>query len=97
MKNGIGLSPSTGPEYFICSLFIDVLSIFGYSVFMELIELKFCGCNFNLRKNIITRSGKDLIGNYEQKEEAIQPLGKIELKPELDDSLQISESMESFD
>jgi hypothetical protein len=34
----------------------DFFSAFSTTIFLELIELNFCGCNYNLRKNIIERS-----------------------------------------
>ena len=46
-------------DYFICSLLIDIFAFFGYMVFMELIELKCLDCNFDLKRNIIRRSGMD--------------------------------------
>jgi hypothetical protein len=37
----------------------DFFSAFSTTIFLELIELNFCGCNYNLRKNIIERSKLD--------------------------------------
>jgi len=37
---------------------IDIASIFGLLIYLEMIELNFCGFNFNLKKNIIIR-GKE--------------------------------------
>lgn len=34
----------------------DFFSAFSTTIFLELIEFNFCGCNYNLRKNIIERS-----------------------------------------
>jgi len=45
-------------EKFLLDESIDVASIFGLLFYLEMIELNFCGLNFNLRKNIIIR-GKE--------------------------------------
>ena len=37
----------------IITFLIEILSVF---IFLEIIELNFCGLNHNLRKNIISRS-----------------------------------------
>ena len=34
----------------------DFFSAFSTTIFLELIEFNFCGCNYNIRKNIIERS-----------------------------------------
>ena len=34
----------------------DLISLIGFIIFLELIELNFCGMNYNLRKSIIARS-----------------------------------------
>ena len=36
----------------------DITSIFGFLIYLEIIELNFCGFNYNLKKNIINR-GED--------------------------------------
>ena len=37
----------------------DIASILGFLIYLEIIELNFCGLNFNLKKNIISRSEDD--------------------------------------
>ena len=39
----------------------DIGSIIGFLIYLEIIELNFCGFNFNLKKNIIERSKIDYI------------------------------------
>ena len=38
--------------------FGDIASILGLVIYLEMIELNFCGLNYNLKKNIIIR-GKE--------------------------------------
>ena len=38
----------------------NFIAIFGFLIYLELIELKFCKLNYNLRKNIIKRSIDDI-------------------------------------
>ena len=66
-------------EYFddakvvIYSVLNHIFAFFGYLVFVELVELKFCNCDYDLRKNIIKRSRVDSIGsNILNEEENIQ-------------------------
>jgi hypothetical protein len=44
---------------YIFDISSDFFSAFSTTIFLELIELNFCGCNYNLRKNIIERSKLD--------------------------------------
>ena len=37
----------------------DITSIIGFLIYLEIIELNFCGLSFNLKKNIILRGEKD--------------------------------------
>jgi len=41
---------------FIVDTFGDILSIIGFLVYLEIIELNFCGLEYNLRKNIMKRA-----------------------------------------
>ena len=43
------------------SLISDILSIFGYLIYIELIELNLSGFHYNLKKNIMKRGDKDII------------------------------------
>ena len=43
----------------IIDLFSDLMSIIGFLIYIEIIELNFCDFNYNLRKNIILRGDKD--------------------------------------
>ena len=71
---------------FYYSILFNIFGFFGYLVFVELIELKCCGCNYNLRKKIIRRSRFEAIGD----------MGLTEEGNQLNDSSQISISSESF-
>ena len=52
-------------NFLISKLFItlisDILSIFGYLLYIEIIELNIKGFNYNLKKNIMARGDKDII------------------------------------
>ena len=37
----------------------DITSIIGFLIYLEIIELNFCGLSFNLKKYIILRGEKD--------------------------------------
>jgi len=41
---------------YILDLFNDIFSFLSVMIYLELIEFNFCGCDYNLRKNIIERS-----------------------------------------
>ena len=45
-------------EKFLLDESVDIASILGLLIYLEMIELNFCGLSYNLRKNIIIR-GKD--------------------------------------
>ena len=45
----------------------DIGSIIGFLIYLEIIELNFCGLNFNLKKNIIKRSESDYIESLASK------------------------------
>ena len=42
-------------------LISEILSIFGYLLYIEIIELIIDGFNYNLKKNIMIRGDKDII------------------------------------
>ena len=44
---------------FLLDAFGDIISILGFLIFLEIIELNFCKLNYNIRKNIISRSEED--------------------------------------
>ena len=48
------------PNILIVDLVSDFLSIVGFIIYLEIIELKFCGLSYNLRTNIIKRGDKDV-------------------------------------
>ena len=48
------------PNLLIVDLASDFFSIIGYIIYLEIIELKFCGISYNLRRNIVNRGDKDL-------------------------------------
>ena len=41
----------------------NIFSIWSYLIYVELIELKFCGCDYDLKKNITSRSRNDSISD----------------------------------
>ena len=45
---------------FILDIIGNLLIIVGFLIYLEIIELNFCGFNYNLRKNIIDRGIKDI-------------------------------------
>ena len=44
--------------YFIFSEIPEIIAFFGYIIFLEIIELNFCGLNENIRRNIIFKGQK---------------------------------------
>ena len=73
-----GVNDESG-EYIVFSFLSHIFAIFGYFVFVELIEIKCCNCNLNLRKNIIKRSQIESVTGFELNEEGNQ---QIEIVPE---------------
>ena len=47
---------------FIIKIIQNFFSLIGLLIYLEIIELNFCGFNFNLRKNIMKRSDEDAEG-----------------------------------
>mgnify|MGYP006873076950 CR=1 FL=1 len=47
----------------VCDFIADLLTIFGTSIYSEIIELNFCKFNYNLRRNIIKRGNIDFYTN----------------------------------
>ena len=45
---------------FYCDISGDLLSISGFLIYLEIIELNFCDIDYNLKRNIEKRSEKDL-------------------------------------
>ena len=56
LSNGENLS-----RRFLADIFGDIGSIIGFLIYLEVIELNFCGLNFNLKNNIIKRGKRDYI------------------------------------
>ena len=46
---------------FLLDISGDIASIIGFLIYLEMIELNFCGFNYNLKKNIVERSKSDYI------------------------------------
>ena len=46
-------------EKFLLDVSGDIISIFGFLIYLEIIELNFCKLNYNLKKNISARSEHD--------------------------------------
>ena len=44
---------------FITDFISDILSIIGYLIYIEIIEINICNCNYNLRKYITLRGKSD--------------------------------------
>ena len=49
---------------FIINIVVSVFQIIGVLVFIEAIELNFCGLNRNLKKNIMFRAGNEVESIY---------------------------------
>ena len=69
-------------QLIIYSVLISVFAIFGYLVFVELIEIKCCGCNYNLKKYIIMRSQIDSSENNGLNGEGNQSVDNISIESE---------------
>ena len=74
-------------------MLINIFSTWIYLIYVELIELRFCGCDYNLKKNITKRSKIDAIGNV--KLNIANPTGeKIQIRTESDISDQSNSNSE---
>ena len=73
-------------------LLINIFSICGYVIYLELIELKFCGCDYNLKKNIIYRSKSDSSFSVESNEEIDDSFIIAQTEPDPNNSSLISNS-----
>ena len=78
--------------YYVLS---NIFSICGYVIYVELIELKFCGCDFNLKKNITKRSESDSNLNVGSNKEIDEHSRIAQTEPALNDSSEISYSSRS--
>ena len=47
---------------FTLDVFQDIFSLFGFLIYLEIIELKCFGLNYNLREKIINRADHELLG-----------------------------------
>ena len=47
--------------YFLLSEISEIVAFFGYIIFLEIIELNFCGLNENIRRNIMVKGEKEFI------------------------------------
>jgi hypothetical protein len=54
---------------FILGIIGNCLIIIGFLIYLEIIELNFCGFNYNLRKNIKDRAMKDIQENDDDSEQ----------------------------
>ncbi len=58
---------SSSKKYYIINFFLDffgdILSFFGFLVYLEMIELNFCNLYYNLRKNIMKRGLYEIYEN----------------------------------
>ena len=62
----------------------DIASILGFLIYLEIIELNFCNLNFNLKKNIISRSKDDYQFSFVINEKLKK--GSMELSEDYDDN-----------
>ena len=67
--------------------FAEIFAFLGYLVYLEIVELKFCGLDTNIKRRIINR-------NDDEKEEAIKELNLIK---EGNDDIQRADSLISND
>ena len=56
---------------FIVDILCESLSFIGFLIYLEIIELHFCGLQYDLKKYIIRRSIKDIDGNFTIDESSI--------------------------
>ena len=47
--------------YFLLSEISEIVAFFGYIIYLEIIELNFCGLNENIRRNIMVKGEKEFI------------------------------------
>ena len=59
----------------------DVIALLGFMIYLEIIQLNFCGLNDNLRNSIMIRSDDD----YANKKENEIPMNEINNKEYDDD------------
>ena len=52
-------------EKFALDVFQDIFSLFGFLIYLEIIELNCCGLNYNLRDKIIKRANHEIFSDYE--------------------------------
>ena len=50
-------------ENIILEIMACLFGLIAFSIFLEFIELNFCECNFNLKRNIVQRSNKEINNN----------------------------------
>ena len=53
----------TNMENIILEIMACLFGLIAFSIFLEFIELNFCECNFNLKRNIVQRSNKEINNN----------------------------------
>ena len=61
-----GEAENVNLKLFFLEEFQEVLCIIAYMIYMEIIELKFCGLDYDLKKNIRKRSIKDYQSVHEK-------------------------------
>ena len=69
---------------FLLDISGDITSILGFLIYLEIIELNFCNLNFNLKKNIISRSKDDYQFSFVINEKLKK--GSMELSEDYDDN-----------
>ena len=80
---------------FFYYVLINIFSVCCYMIYVELIELKFCGCDYDLKKNIIRRGRDDSISIVGLNEEIDRPVGELQREGVLEYTDQISNSSRS--
>lgn len=63
---------------FVLDILGDVLGCIAFIIYLEIIELKFCECNYNLKKNISKRGDSEVSGSLDDKEILLKSNGDIE-------------------
>ena len=83
---------------FILDAVGDILSILGFTIYLEIIELKFCGYNYNIRKSIVERAQTEIEYNGINKSFIFLENGDIEelSKEELSETSKNSEKIIEF-
>ena len=77
----LSLNDSFDVKLFL-SLIADILALISYSIYLEVIELRFCGLNDNTRISIINRGIRDVNGIINENESNVDEGVEVEVEEE---------------